>query len=370
MITDRFKETIRRCAQCGTCTAGCPTSEQGVFNIRRMVRTLQLDLHEDKEFLAKIPWLCTLCERCSVLCYEGLEIPKLVKALREHALKNGVKPEKAMMLLEAIRRAENPYTSKTRTKNTWHESVPGGVRMSPNADLLYWVGCTSAMMAPNIPKAAAGTLNNLGIEFKMLDNEPCCAEPLICFGLLDEAAKIASKILQKVRQAKVKRIVTSCSGCYYTFTRTYPEVLGVKFTDIEILHTSQLVGQGIKDGSGLAKAKKPLKVTYHDPCTLGRLSGIYDDPRKVIQAIEGVTLVEMPLIRELATCCGSGGGMWTYDYKTALEICAAKINREVVPLGVDAIVTSCPSCYLNFKRSLAKLKSSIKIYDLTELGGL
>lgn len=367
MVTERFKEMIRRCAQCGTCTAGCPTSEASDFNIRRLVRTLQLDLHDNKEFLSRMPWLCTLCERCSVLCYEGLEIPKLVKALRELALKNGARPEKVTLLLEAIKRTANPYVSKTRTKNSWHESAAGDIRLTPGADLLYWVGCSSSMMAPNIPQATARALAKSGVEFQLLKNEPCCGEPLISFGLMDEARRIAEKIVRMVAQAKVKRIVTACSGCYYTFSKVYPEVLGVKFDGVEIMHTSQLLEQFLAEGSGFAGIGKALKVTYHDPCTLGRLSKIYDAPRKVIQAVEGVELVEMPLIRELATCCGSGGGMWSFDYKTALDICAKKINREIVPLDVDAIVTSCPSCYLNFKRSLAKIGSKVKIYDLSEL---
>ncbi|MCK5547823.1 MAG: 4Fe-4S dicluster domain-containing protein, partial [Thermoplasmata archaeon] len=175
MITEQFKDIIRACEQCGSCTASCPSKYVSDFNIRKLVRHLQLDLHEEEEFLKKDPWLCTLCHRCQELCTEGLDIPKLVFALRELSLENKMAPEGVHKVSEAIKSSNSPYLSTTRTKSSWAESI----QTSPDADTLYWAGCTPSIMAPNIPKAAADVMIKLDFKFKLMDNEPCCGEPLI-----------------------------------------------------------------------------------------------------------------------------------------------------------------------------------------------
>ena len=198
MITEEFKDIIRACEQCGTCTASCPTKEASDFNIRKVVRYLQLELHEDKDFLSKYPWLCTQCLRCSELCTEGLAIPKLVMALRKLALINEAAPENVHSLSQSIKEFDSPYQSQTRTKETWINKKLGNSRQSSDADLLYWVGCTPSIMAPNIANSTAEVLTRLDLKFKILNNEPCCGEPLISLGLIDEAKNTADKVKKMV----------------------------------------------------------------------------------------------------------------------------------------------------------------------------
>jgi len=367
MITEDFKDIIRACEQCGTCTASCPTKEASDFNIRKVVRHLQLEIHEDKDFLSKYPWLCTQCYRCRELCTEGLEIPKLVMALRKLALTNAVEPESVHSLSKSVKEFDSPYQSQTRTKETWINKKFGDSKKSSNADLLYWVGCTPSIMAPNIANATSEVLTKINQGYKILNNEPCCGEPLISLGLIDEAKETAEKVKKVIEKAHIKRLVTSCSGCYNTFTNLYPEVLGINFSGIEILHISQMLSKNINQEF---KLEKPMKLTYHDPCSLGRHSKIYDAPRDVLKSIEGLIFIEMERTKEYARCCGGGGGVLSLDYKMAMEIANNMLKKDILTLGVEGLVTCCPSCYLNFKRSVLKNKIPIKIYDLSEVAAL
>lgn len=360
MITEQYKELIRRCEQCGTCTASCPTKEVSDFNIRKLVRHLQLEIHEDPEFLKTYPWLCTLCFRCKELCTEGLEIPKLVWALRELALKKDAVPTEVPDLLETIKTDSSPYILKGKSKTS---RISPPLNSQEDAKTLFWMGCTPSVRAPNIVNSTANVLTKLGHPFKTLDNEPCCGEPLICLGLIEESKEIASNVVKTIMNTDVEQVIVPCSGCYNAFKNLYPEILGVELSGVEILHTSQFLA---KNADGL-KLEKPMRVTYHDPCTLGRHAGIYDEPRKVLEGIEGLELVEMERNRQFASCCGGGGGLPSLKPEMALEIAKGKLEREVLPLDVDALVTSCPMCYLNFKFASMKKKIPLKVFDLSEV---
>jgi Fe-S oxidoreductase len=363
-ITEEFKELIRICEQCGTCTAACPSAYASDFNIRKLIRHLQLDLHEEKDFLVKYPWLCALCYRCKELCTEGLDISDLVLALRELALKRGQGPAKVQETLEAVRSSGSPYASTTRTKSSW--AAPED--LSNDADTLYWVGCTTAFRAPGIAKASVKALKGIDVKVKLLEGEPCCAEPLITLGLLDEAKEIATKVVQQIKDSGAKRVVASCSGCYNTFKRFYPELLEVEIPDVEIVHISELLGREKEESSesGL-KLEKSLKLAYHDPCSLGRHTKVYDAPRKVLESIEGVTLVEAYPSKEFSGCCGGGGGLWSLNNEMANKIAEGRLRRDILPLEVDGIVTCCPLCNLNFRHTAAKKKIPLKVYDIAEI---
>lgn len=367
MITEEFKDIIRACEQCGTCTASCPTKEASDFNIRKIVRHLQLELYENKDFLSKYPWLCTQCYRCHELCTEGLEIPKLVMALRKLALKNSAAPGSVHSVSKAVKEFDSPYQSQTRTKKTWINKKLGNSRQSSDVDLLYWVGCTPSIMAPNIANATAEVLSKLDMGYKILNNEPCCGEPLISLGLIDEAKNIAEKVKKVVEKAHIERLVTSCSGCYNAFTRLYPEILGINFSSIEIIHISQVLS---KNMNKKFKLEKSMALTYHDPCSLGRHSKVYDAPRNVLKSIEGLDFIEMERTRKFSRCCGGGGGVLSLDYMMAMKIANNMLIKDILPLEVEGLVTCCPSCYLNFKRTALKNKIPIKIYDLSEVAAL
>jgi heterodisulfide reductase subunit D len=360
MITEDYKELIRACEQCGTCTAGCPTKEVSDFNIRKVVRHLQLDLHEDEEFLKKYPWLCTLCFRCNEICYEGLAIPELISALRELALRKEIAPESVLRVSKNVNDNDSPYKSSGRIKSS---RIQDHLHSADDAELLLWIGCTPSMKATNIAKTSADVLSRTGVKYKMLEDEPCCGEPLVCLGFIDQAKLVAENVKNAIEKANVKTVVTPCTGCNDAFTRLYPEKLGIEFTDIEFVHLSQF----LQDRTDGLKLTEPMTVTYHDPCTLGRHANEYDAPRKILNSIEGLTLVEMQRTKQFAGCCGGGGGMPSVDLNASGEIAKNMLERDVLPLAVDALVSTCPMCHLNFKYAARKNKFPLKVYDLCEI---
>jgi Fe-S oxidoreductase len=243
------------------------------------------------------------------------------------------------------------------------------LKLPEKAENLCWLGCTVATRTPKTAESFINILNHTDINFTMLGKEEgCCGYVLISSGLWEEAKKIAKGVIERIEKTKAKTLITPCSGCYYTFTRLYPEVLDVDMP-CEILHTSQFLEKMIKD----EKVKlKPLdiNVTYHDPCSLGRHCSIYEPPRNVLKAIPNLKLIEMPLNRSCARCCGGGGGLWSFNNDASLESTQIRLEKDFIQTNVNILTTSCPQCQLNFRfasRMSNIADKPLKIYDITEL---
>ncbi len=388
-IREEFAGLIRKCVQCGTCTAACPTSDVSEFHIRRLVRRLQLGIHNDSDFLSRIPWLCTQCARCELLCSEGLGLPELILTLRKSAIEQELSPNSARQLVEAIETGDSPYTTG-KAKSAWADDL---VKVDPEAELLYWVGCSPSMRSWNLARATAKVLDRLCGGFRLLEHEPCCGEPLYVLGQMDEVRATAEKTIAALKASGVKRIVTSCAGCFNSFSNIYPEKLGLDMEGLEIYHTSQLLAEMAEltefaqpneqyerserserderdelptKQTKTLKLAKPLKATYHDPCSLGRHAGVYDAPRQVLNCIDGLEFVELDPTRERSLCCGGGGGLWSAEHKLSLEIARNSIERSL-PEGTEALVTCCPMCYNTFRLALRRARSPVKVYELVEL---
>jgi Fe-S oxidoreductase len=200
------------------------------------------------------------------------------------------------------------------------------------------------------------------------NNEGCCGYVLISTGFWKEAKKIAIDTIARIEKTQAQTLVTPCSGCYYTFKRLYPEILGIEMP-CEIVHSSQFLEIMIKNRE-IHLNPLNLNVTYHDPCSLGRHSNVYDAPRNVLKAIPNLNLVEMLLNRECARCCGGGGGLWTFNNEVSLESSQTRLTNDFIPTHVNILTTACPQCQLNFRFTSRKKNltdNSLKVYDITEI---
>jgi len=234
------------------------------------------------------------------------------------------------------------------------------------AEVLYWVGCTTATRSPNVAKSVANILNHARVNFTTLgEKEGCCGYVLLKTGLWNEAKKNASLVLEKVKATNAEILVTPCAGCYYTFTELYPQILDVRMP-IEVVHTSQLVEQLIKEGM-IEPKEVNVRVTYHDPCSLGRHCGVYESPRNVLKSIPELELVEMPLSRSRSRCCGAGGGLWSYNTEVSMNSAFTRLEKDVVPLNVSLLTTCCPACYMNLRYTAIKRSIPVKICDVMEV---
>ncbi|RLF18200.1 MAG: hypothetical protein DRN06_02095 [Thermoprotei archaeon] len=231
--------------------------------------------------------------------------------------------------------------------------------------VLYWVGCVTSFRFPDIAKASVEALRKIGVNPILLgDQEGCCGDLLLLTGQMKEAKENAKRVLSVLDSKKPDVLVTGCSGCYRAFTKGF-EDLELK-PSFKVLHTSQFIEELLKQGKVKFKELK-MKVTYHDPCELGRLSNVYDAPRNVLKAIPGLELVEMASSRNLARCCGAGGGLFGINPDVAQELGLVRLRNDVLPTGAEALVSACPSCYMNFYYIIAREDLPIKLYDLMEI---
>ena len=216
-----------------------------------------------------------------------------------------------------------------------------------------------------ILRDAVKVLQKFGIEFGYLaEEEPCCGAPLHYIGLAKEFGQNAEKIYRKLKSRGVKRIISIVPSCTYALRNLIP--LHVKEYDIEVSHFSEVVLANI--ASSKLEFPREVKVTYHDPCQLGRYLGIIEEPRQILKAIKNIELVETDWTKgEWATCCGGGGGFEAV-FPELSQIIAANRVRELVDTGADIIVTHCPGCVMQLKDGLKELKNQdIEVKDLTQI---
>lgn len=216
--------------------------------------------------------------------------------------------------------------------------------------MIYFQGCTARDKLKNISKNAQKILDTAGVDYKILEDEECCGSILLRTGFQEDAHEVMKKTFKKL---KGEKIVVSCAGCYRTLREDYSKFFG---EELNVIHISQLVQQLIAEGK-LQIENKDLKVTYHDPCHLGRHCGEYEAPRQVIK--QKAELLEMDKNRENARCCGAGGGVKSAYPELSSEIALKRID-DALETGADLLVTCCPFCVLNLK------SEKLKVVDLTE----
>lgn len=231
--------------------------------------------------------------------------------------------------------------------------------------VLYWIGCVASFRLPNVARAALRALRKMGVDPILLGaREGCCGDILFLTGQLKEAEENAKRVLREVERERPDVLVTGCAGCYRAFTKGFEEV-GLR-PSFRVLHSSQFVEELIKRGAVRFKELR-VRVTYHDPCELGRLSKVYDAPRNVLRSIPGLELVEMALNRNLARCCGAGGGLFGIMPELSQELGLLRLRRDVLPTKAEALVSACPTCYMNFYYAIAREDLPVRLYDLMEI---
>jgi heterodisulfide reductase subunit D len=291
--------------------------------------------------------------------------------MREFLVANGLAPLPAHdSIIKSIENYGNPWMQPRTQRSRWSKKLEKEVKIKDAAkekcEVLFFVGCTAAY-DPNIRNMALDTarvLRKANIDFGTLgDDEGCCGSTLLRTGLLEPARKLALKNIEMFERASPSVIVTSCAGCYKTIRQDYPKVGKV---NARVVHITQFVNELI-DSSRLKLEKRvDGVVTFHDPCHLGRHNLLYDEPRKILQSIPGIKLVEMERNKSEARCCGAGGGV-----KTAFPDLAQKISllrvEDAERTGAETLTTSCPFCYQSLKTSIDAKGSKLKMMDLMEL---
>ena len=359
-------QSSRLCYQCGKCDVVCPWNRVRDFSIRKLVREASLGLSEIG--LDDI-WRCTTCGTCPSQCPRGVGQIEVSVAVRRIATSYGEfagSARKARAAGMSLASEGNPLSQERNRRDGWANGL--GVKpFAEGMELLFFVGCYGSF-DPRIRKVSAAVakiLRRAGVDFGILGNdESCCGESIRKAGNEEVFRALAKANIKAFIDRGVKRILVSSPHCYHAFKRDYSEFM----VHFEVVHLSELVAELVADGR--LKPTRPLgkKVTYHDPCYLGRHNGIYDQPRSVLGKVPGLELVEMRDSRQNSLCCGGGGGrIWMETPKS--ERFADLRLAQARETGASMLVTSCPYCISNFEDSRLSVAGgdALEVKDLAEV---
>lgn len=314
-----------------------------------------------KEVAELIYEACCGCLLCQSWCATGQDVPEKVRAARMDLIELGLSPIPVQELNRSSLEERNPYGGihKERFKEI-SRTVPRD-RWNGAGDTLYFVGCATAYHQPKIAESTVSIMNKGEVDFSLDSEEWCCGLPQFELGLLDTAKELMEHNYQMVRSRGYKSIVTSCPECYYMLREVYPS-LGFDLK-VEIYHISSFVKRLLDEGRLKLSRKLNGRVTYHDPCYLGRRCKIYEEPRSILRNASE-RFLEMRWNRDKAYCGGGGVGYSILYPETAAKI-GEKILEEAEKAGAEKIVTSCPTCKSQLEKSLKSRK--VEIYDLSEI---
>jgi heterodisulfide reductase subunit D len=370
------------CVKCGSCVGVCPVYAQteqlettmgGLYtNLRFFIRKayglpgMLFGPKKTEGMLKKYsdhPYLCTLCGRCSIVCPAFIDTKDLRIAARGFMVEKGECPHSMDRLAETLERVHNISGEPNEDRPMWVQSLgeaPKDMFQREKARVVYFVGCVASYfpMTKKIPQSFVQILDKAGVDFTILGgDEWCCGFPLIAAGMRKKAAALIQHNLEKVKEKGAERVVFSCPSCYHTWMEECK-------TDIEIFHSTQFIKKLIDEGKVSFKEKK-TKVTYHDPCDLGRASGVYEAPREILRAIPGVELVEMKGNREQCICCGGGGNLEMVNPDLSAALAQAKIE-EIKATGADMVITACQQCVRTILTTARRKKIPIAAMDIIE----
>jgi heterodisulfide reductase subunit D len=303
-----------------------------------------------------------------------INTPELWEQTRQSLSLAGIpQPERQIEQMSQIKKFNNSYGKPQQGRGLWAKMAwesgflvkPLVLHQEKPTSVLYFAGCTASFdpAMQSVAVQSARLLQEAGVEFSILgEEEPCCASKLRRMGdhdFYEEARKRA----EKIKGLRVETVVVSCAGCYKGLHADYRKIWpGAQ----EVLHLTQFVDRLIREGRLVLRYEVPMEVTYHDPCHLGRHNQVYDEPRRILEAIHGLKLVEMTRHRAFSSCCGMGGGLKIAFPDTQRKMAASRI-REAEETGAEAVVTPCQTCYLGLLTGIDETASRIRLYHLNEL---
>lgn len=419
MALEDYRNDMLRCMRCSECkwiplakisdwrfAHQCPSISRYNFHAYssggRLIMGLSV-LEERMDYtddFLDILYKCTMCGACEVSCKcnKDMENMPITQELRIKAVEDGELLPQQMMVIDSLRKEDNTMMAKRDDRGNWADGLKVKNITEEKAEVYFHAGCRYSFDGELWPevRAAVNILVNAGVDVGIAGkDETCCGCRVYEMGYLGETTKYAENNVDLLKNSGAKTIVTSCSDCYQGFKVLYRK-LGM-LADVEVLHITEYIDRLIKEGKLKPSKKVPMKVTYHDPCHLGRLAephvpwdgkekivfnqmyiydppkpwrkgthGVYEIPRDVIKAVPGVELNEMTRIKEYAWCCGAGGGV--IDSYPDFAVWTAKERiEEAKSTGAEALVTACPWCKRNFLDALKESGDDLKVLDIVEL---
>lgn len=343
--------------------------------LSRVLRHEEVTQEEIETFIEHV-YECSTCGQCHMICPAGIDTVNIWESIRRSIVTAGLGPlPNQKLLIQSTVSYDNPWGQPRSSRARW---VRTGIKekllvreartFKKGMDILLFVGCTASYDA-NVKEVAINTsniLNALGLEWGILGaKERCCGSVLLRMGD-KEFERIANQNIEQFNSLGIQYLVTSCSGCFKTISEDYAKVGKLNF---EVLHVAQFLARLLDENKIDFTTDLGMKVTYHDPCHLGRASGVYAEPRKIIHSLPGVELIEMERTYHNSRCCGAGGGLKA-GYPDIQQKMTVERIQEADRTGASELVSACPFCYQGLQIGITAVKSGLIMRDLTELVAL
>ena len=376
------------CTGCRACADVCPAVKasgdgklsapyrmQGLHHIlgarfggllARLLRVKTMDA-EALDHFADTVYRCSLCGNCQEACPVGIGLKDLWLALRRDLVVAGHYPNKINMIRDNVLESRNVFAEDNDERADWTEDLddePEDKLVRERAEVVFFTGCTAAYfpVAQKIPLALAELLQAAEVDFTLLGHEEwCCGFPMLGAGLVDLLPEFVEHNLEMVKAKGAREVIFSCPSCYAMWLEHYP----YRDAGIEIFHATQYLDR-LVTAQRLPLKELRKRVTYHDPCDLGRTAREFDAPRRILAAIPGLEFVELPRNRENCSCCGGGGNLEMVDAQLSTGIAKAKVE-EALSVGAEAIVTSCQQCVRTMLTYAKRNKAPLDVMDITQL---
>jgi len=360
VVVEAGGDAFRLCYQCGTCTATCPWNRVREFNVRQAMHEAALGLLDIE---GEKTWLCVTCNACVERCPRGVKIIDVWVAARRLLGEMGAFPADLKSTIGTLRAEGSPYGPREK-RTEWLEkhNLP---RFDGTQEFLLFVCCASIYDAKAEPMALAlaKLLDAAGVSFGVLGEEVvCCGEAARKCGAEELFLSLAEKNINAFKKSGAKKVLTVSPHCFWTFRNEYPEF----GADFQTIHYTQLLATLIDEGKLSIKGGNG-RVAFHDPCYLGRHSGLYDDARKVLQKA-GYELAVMGEEREDALCCGGGGGRIWMETKKGERFSDIRVT-QAAEADASVLAVACPYCYMNIADSIITegKEESMRCADVAEL---
>ncbi|MHA1721605.1 MAG: (Fe-S)-binding protein [Candidatus Baldrarchaeia archaeon] len=364
-MLENLKDQVFSCVECKVCDSVCSfylsteDEEVGAWN---RIKAAQAILNNEKTIddIIKAVYTCTCCGTCESICPMNIPISDVVRSLRNLTVKEEKVPEPIANLCKNIIRSGSMTGEGSEY---WKKWIPDGIRFPEKAEHIYLVGCMIPFRLHEIGHKTVDIFSKAGFDFTILgEQERCCGLLLVDHGFFDEAKKIAESNIAKIEEKGVDRVLTACAACYYTYKHVYPRIF--RKPGFEVLHVVEVLSDLVDQGKIKFGKRVEEKVVFLDPCHFAKTSKKYDEPRKIIESIPGIKLLEFSKNRDEGYCCGAPGGIRLLFRDIANSV-AMMIIREALDLGVSRIITACPLCMYQLASTIRKREiKGLKVTDL------
>ena len=360
------------CVQCGKCTGGCPMAMKTKLNPRNLIYRLLIAGDgfniEGREEL----WDCTTCSTCYSRCPKQVNPMEAIIAMRSAFVEKGRVHPNVKTALESTFRHGNPLKMPRSDRANWAKDLQVKNFAEQGAEYLYYVGCMPSYdpRGQKVARAMVQVMNAASLDFGILGNdENCCASETRRLGELGLFEGMVEMNEEIFKELEITKMFTTSPHCFNTFKNDYPKVGAQPKRPMQVQHYTQMLSGLVQEGRLRFSGEFAKKVTYHDPCYLGKHNGIFDEPRQVLKSIPGVDLIEMDRSREKSLCCEGGGGrMWLEGTNPGTRLAQLRV-KEALDTGAEILATACPFCLSTLEEAVKHVNAEekIRVLDIAEI---